>query len=186
MLRQSLRKEKSNAFNIIVKHFADENRLFCSNQSAESNVRLGYNRSVEASLANLNNTEPQPPEEETNTKNAEIVVVRDPEAYTAHSQTSSEADEEITTEINVGTTNSPHRVGDGNGQRQSSAGEHGAMDDETVESTVLTDKTEKPSGSISGDRAGTTETPQEGKTASEESIEEINKPKKRSRCELIA
>ena len=141
-------------------------------------------------MANLNNTtEPQPPEEETNTNqafDAEIVVVSDPEAYTAPSQTSSVADDEIITEINVGTTNSPQRVGDGDGQRQSSAGEHGVIDAETVKSTVLPDETEKPSGSISGDGAGTTETPQEGKTASEESIEKINKPKKRSRCELIA
>ena len=140
-------------------------------------------------MANLNNTEPQAPDEETDTNqtfNAEIEVVRDPEAYTAPSQTSSVADEEIITEINVGTTNSPRRVGDGNGQRQSSAGEHGAMDAKTVESTVLPDETEKPSGSISGDGVGTTETLQEGKTASEESIEKINKPKKRSRCELIA
>ena len=140
-------------------------------------------------MANLNNTEPQPPEGETNTNqafDAEIVVVRDPEAYTAPSQTSSEADEEIVTEINVGTTNSPQRVGGANELRQSSAGEHGAMEDETVESTVFPDETEKPSRSISGDGAVPTETPQEGKTASEESIEKINKPKKRSRCELIA
>ena len=141
-------------------------------------------------MANLNNTtEPQPPEEETNTDqafDAEIVVVKDPEAYTAPSQTSSVTDEEIMTEINVGTTNPPRRVGDGNGQRQSSAGEHGAMDAETLESTMLPDETEKPSASIYGDGAGTTETPHEGKTASEESIEEITKPKKRSRCEFVA
>ena len=143
---------------------------------------LGYDR-------NLSNTEPPPAEEEgknNQTFDALVSVVKDPEGYSASSQTSSVADEEIVIETNVGTTNSPRRVGDGNGQRQSSAGEGGAVGDETVETTVLLDKTEKASGPISGDGAGTTETPQEGKTASEASIEKNTTPKKHSRSELIA